>query len=258
MADESARLVLTDVPYNVSIAGHVTTGKHREFLMASGEMSNEAFGTFNRSWMQAALGHLADGGLIGTFIDWRGQPIVHSAAISQNLTPINLIVWAKTNAGMGSLYRSQHELLPLYKKGSAAHVNNIELGKNGRWRSNVWSYAGASSVRSDSRKGLEFHPTVKPTTMLQEAILDLTILRDIVLDPFAGSGSAFIAAQNAGRRCYGIELDPRYVDVAINRYKTVFGKATVLESTGESFESVAERREEERVSISPARERNRK
>ena len=135
--DGPARLVLTDEPYNVKIAGNVTGASHREFAMASGEMTNAEFLAFNDAWMAAVLPHLCDGGILGTFIDWRGLPTVDSAATKLGLVPLNLIVWAKTNAGMGSLYRSQHELLPLFKKGDAPHVNNVELGKRGRWRSNV-------------------------------------------------------------------------------------------------------------------------
>jgi DNA modification methylase len=243
--DESAQLVLTDEPYNVPIAGHVTKGEHREFAMASGEMSETEFGVFNGDWTGAAADHLCDGGLIGTFIDWRGFPIVHAAATSHGLVAVNLCVWTKTNGGMGSLYRSQHELFPLYKKGTAAHVNNIQLGKHGRWRSNVWCYPGASSVSSDSRKGLELHPTVKPVAMLTDAILDLTNRGDIVLDPFLGSGSTLIAAHGLGRRCFGIELDPRYVDVVLNRCKAVCGLSAILESSGENFDAVARRRHEE-------------
>ena len=126
--DELARLVLTDEPYNVPIAGHVTGGGHREFAMASGEMSDAEFRAFNEAWMAAVLSCLCDGGVFGTFIDWRGCPTVNAAAVKLGLKPLNLIVWTKTNAGMGSLYRSQHELLPLFKKGSAPHVNNVELG----------------------------------------------------------------------------------------------------------------------------------
>ena len=242
MGEHQARLVLTDEPYNVPVAGHVTKGDHREFLMASGEMSDEQFLAFNTAWIGAAVAHLRDGGMIGTFIDWRGYSVVHAAALQLGLTPVNLIVWTKTNAGLGSLYRSQHELFPLYKKGTAAHVNNIELGKNGRWRSNVWSYPGASSVGSDSRKGLMLHPTVKPAAMCADAILDLTNRGDIVLDSFLGSGSTLIAAHGVGRRCFGIEIDPRYVDVVINRYREVVGQSAILESTGETFEEVARRR----------------
>ncbi len=178
--DVPARFILTDEPYNVKIAGNVTGGAHREFAMASGEMTDAEFLAFNAAWMAAVLPYLCDGGVCGTFIDWRGYPTVFAAASKLRLIPLNLIVWAKTNAGMGSLYRSQHELLPLFKKGSASHLNNIELGKKGRWRSNVWTYPGASSLGSDARRGLKDHPTVKPTAMLEDALLDLTNRGDIV------------------------------------------------------------------------------
>jgi ParB/Sulfiredoxin domain/DNA methylase len=158
--DPPARLVLTDEPYNVKISGHVTGGQHREFAMASGEMTDAEFLAFNGVWMAAVLPCLCDGGIFGTFIDWRGLATVDSAAAKVGLVPLNLIVWTKTNAGMGSLYRSQHELLPLFKNGSGPHVNNVELGRRGRWRSNVWSYPGASSLGSDARRGLQDHPTV--------------------------------------------------------------------------------------------------
>jgi DNA modification methylase len=242
MREEQARLLFTDEPYNVPIAGHVTKGEHREFAMASGEMTEEQFLAFNHAWMTATLPFVCDGGLFGSFIDWRGYPTLHVAALQAGLTALNLIVWAKTNAGLGSLYRSQHELFALYKKGSAPHVNNIQLGKSGRWRSNVWNYPGASSVRSDSRKGLEFHPTVKPVEMCVDALLDLTNRGDIVLDPFLGSGSTLIAAETVGRRAFGIELDPRYVDVAVKRYQDKFGKPVTLESTGQTYEELAKHR----------------
>ena len=245
LGDQKVRLILTDEPYNVPIGGHVTKGDHPEFVMAHGEMSDAQFSAFNSAWMETSLAHLDDGGLIGTFIDWRGYPLVHAAAVSHGLAPINLCVWTKTNGGMGSLYRSQHELFPLYKKGTAAHVNNIELGKNGRWRSNVWCYPGASSVSSDSRKGLELHPTVKPAAMLTDAILDLSNRGEIVLDPSLGSGSTLIAAHGVGRRCCGIELDPRYVDVVLKRFHAAFGLSAILELTGETFDIVAQRRQQE-------------
>ena len=155
--------------------------------MASGEMSDAEFLAFNLAWMEAVLPCLCDGGVFGTFIDWRGYPIVHTAACRSGLVPLNLVVWAKSNAGMGSLYRSHHELLPLFKNGTAPHFNNIELGKKGRWRSNVWTYPGASSLGSDARRGLQDHPTVKPTVMIEDALLDLTNRGDIVMDPFLGS-----------------------------------------------------------------------
>jgi DNA modification methylase len=213
--DSPARLVLTDEPYNVAIARNVTGGVHREFLMASGEMSDAEFRAFNDDWMSAALPWLCDGGVFATFID---------------------------NAGMGSLYRSQHELLPLFKKGDSPHVNNIELGKKGRWRSNVWTYPGASSFGSDARRGLEDHPTVKPPTMLVDALFDLTNRREIVLDPFLGSGSTLIAAERTGRCCRGIELDPLYIDVILRRYQRETGESAVLEATGETFDELRENR----------------
>ena len=242
MAGDTARLVLTDVPYNVPIRGHVTGSNHREFAMASGEMSRAEFFAFNTDWIAAAERHLVDGGVLATFIDWRGYPTIHRAAEERGLDPLNLVVWAKTNAGMGSLYRSGHELLPLFRKGSAPHVNNVELGRHGRWRSNVWTCPGASSIGSDARQGLRSHPTVKPTALLQDAILDLTRRGEIVLDPFLGSGSTLMAAEKAGRVCRGIELDPLYVDTIVRRYQEVTGTAATLADTGETVEALARRR----------------
>jgi DNA modification methylase len=232
MTSAQARLLLTDEPYNVPIGGHVTGGNHREFAMASGEMSEAEFAAFNLAWMGAALPHLVDGGVFGTFIDWRSIHIVQRSVSELKLTPLNLIVWAKTNAGMGSLYRSQHELFPLFKKGDAAHVNNVGLGRGGRWRSNLWTYPGASSRNSDARKGLQDHPTVKPVALLADALLDLTARDEIVLDPFLGSGSTLMAAERTGRSCYGVEFEPRYVDLIVARYEDVTGKQAMREVDG--------------------------
>lgn len=195
-------------------------------------MRGAEFLKFNVDWLKAALSYIVDGGVIGTFIDWRGLPTVHTAAITLSLTPLNLIVWAKTNGGMGSLYRSQHELLPLFKKGAAPHVNNVELSKMGRWHSNLWTYPGASSLGSDARRGLKDHPTVKPVAMLQDALLDLAHRGDVVLDPFLGSGSTLIAADNTGRVCRGIELDSLYVDVIIRRWEALSGALAALMGNG--------------------------
>ena len=245
MGDAKARLLLTDEPYNVPVAGHVTGGAHREFVMASGEMSDVEFRAFNVAWIGASMPHLCDGGVLGTFIDWRGYPAAIAAALQLGLGPVNLIVWAKTNAGMGSLYRSQHELLPLFKKGKAAHINNVRLGKNGRWRSNVWTYPGASSLGSEARQGLQHHPTVKPVAMLEDALLDMTERSGVVLDPFLGSGSTLIAAEKTGRRCRGVELDPLYVDVILRRYEAITGRPILLESTGETYAELTDRRQRE-------------
>ena len=242
LGSRQARLVLTDVPYNVAIAGHVTGGDHREFAMASGEMSDEQFARFNDAWMAVAAGCLVDGGLLATFIDWRGLGSVNDAAHRLGLAQLNLIVWGKTNAGMGSLYRSQHELLPLFKKGSLAHRNNVKLGQNGRWRTNLWTYPGASTAGSDARRGLAHHPTVKPVAMLKDALLDVTDRGEVVLDPFLGSGSTLIAAEQTGRRCVGAEIDPLYVDLILRRFETATGTRAVHRDTGETFAAVADRR----------------
>ena len=242
MGDKLARAVFTDQPYNVAIAGHVTGGAHREFKMASGEMTSAEFDEFNVAWIEASLPYIMEGGLLATFIDWRGLPSVTAAAFAAGLAQINLVVWGKTNAGMGSLYRSQHELLPMFKKGSTAHVNNVDLGRKGRHRSNLWTYPGASSLGSDARQGLQQHPTVKPTAMLVDALMDFTNPGDIVIDPFLGSGSTLIAAEAAGRVCRGIEIDPMYVDVIARRFEEETGEAAVLESTGEPFKVLEQRR----------------
>ena len=251
MSDTQARIVLTDQRYNVPIVGHVTKTKHREFVMASGELNDDEFLAFNASWIGESLQHLCDGGLLGTFIDWRGYPAVHAAALANGLSPINLIVWAKDNGGKGSLYRSQHELLPLFKKGKARHVNNVELGKHGRWRSNVWRNPGTSSIGSQARNGLKYHPTIKPTAMLEEALLDLSDRGEIVLDPFLGSGSTIMAAENTSRRCRGVELDARYVDVIVHRFEALTGRSAHLQATGETFAELATRRATEAANSDP-------
>ena len=235
-----ARMVLTDEPYNVPNLGHVTRNeKHREFAMAHGEMSSEQFLTFNLSWMKQALACVLDGGLLATFIDWRSLNIVLQSADELQLALLNLIVWNKTNGGMGSLWRSQHELLPVFKKGNAAHINNVALGRFGRWRSNVWTYPGASSLGSDARSGLADHPTVKPVALLEDALLDVTDRGDVVLDPFAGSGSTLVAAERTGRRCRAIEIDGPYCDLIIRRWQGLTGKLATLAATGDSFDTVA-------------------
>jgi DNA modification methylase len=218
--EDEARLILTDEPYNVSCAGHVTSGDHREVSVGSGEMNDAEFRAFNTAWIGACLTYLCDGGLFATFIDWQGYPAVVAAALQLGLAPFDLIVWAKPNGGMGSLYRSQHELLPLFKKGKAPHINNVERGNKRRWRSNVWSYPGAR-LGSEARDGLQHHPTVKPVAMLEDALLDMTERGDIVIDPFLGSGSTLIACEKTGRRCRGVEVDPLYVEVVLRRYEAM-------------------------------------
>ena len=240
---ELASLVLTDEPFNVPNVGHVTSsGHHREFAMANGEMSAEDFMAFNHAWMSAATGRLVDGGLMATFIDWRSIELVLACGRQLGLPLLNLVVWAKSNGGQGSLWRSQHELLPFFKKGDAPHVNNIELGRHGRWRSNVWTYPGASSLGSDARDGLAHHPTVKPRALLEDALLDVTNRGDIVLEPFAGSGSTLMAAEAVGRICRAIEIDALYCDLTIQRWQQMTGQEARLSETQETFAQVRARR----------------
>lgn len=240
---EQARMVLTDEPYNVPNQGHVTSqAHHREFAMANGEMSRDEFEAFNATWMALCCTHLMEGGLLATFMDWRSVELVLKSARDLGLTLLNIVVWAKSNGGMGSVWRSQHELLPVFKKGEAAHVNNVELGKYGRWRTNVWTYPGASSLGSDAREGLIDHPTVKPRALLEDALLDVTNRGDIILEPFAGSGSTLMAAQSTGRICRAIEIDGLYCDVIIRRWQNMTGLAAILKETGETFNDVEGRR----------------
>ena len=243
LVGELARVVLTDTPYNVPNAGHVTSqAHHREFAMAAGEMSREEFAAFLRDWMAAADAHVVDGGLIATFIDWRSVELVLACGRELGLNLLNVIVWAKSNGGLGSFWRSQHELLPAFKKGVVPHVNNVELGRFGRWRSNLWTYPGASTLGSDARNGLADHPTVKPRTLLEDALLDVSHRDEIVLEPFAGSGSTLIAAETVGRICRAIEIDGIYCDVTIRRWQALTGEDAILAETGETFLSVSRRR----------------
>jgi DNA modification methylase len=244
---ELARVVLTDMPYNVPNQGHVTSqARHREFAMAAGEMSREEFAAFSRDWMAASAGHVLDGGLLATFIDWRSVELVLACGRELDLDLLNIVVSANSNGGQGGFWRSQHELLPVFKKGSAAHVNNVELGRFGRWRSNLWTYAGASTLGSDAREGLAVHPTVKPRALLEDALLDVSHRDEVVLEPFAGSGSTLIAAESVGRVCRAIEIDGLYRDVVVRRWQTMTGEEAMLAETGETFTEIERRRASER------------
>jgi DNA modification methylase len=246
LSGEQARLVLTDEPYNVPNVGHVTSqAHHREFAMAAGEMNREEFAAFNRAWMSSAAFYVLDGGLIATFIDWRSVELVLACGRDLGLNLVNIVVWSKSNGGQGSLWRSQHELLPVFKKGGEPPLNNVELGRFGRWRSNVWCYPGTSSVGSDAREGLAVHPTVKPRALLEDAPLDVSARDDIVLEPFAGSGSTLIAAEATDRICRAIEIDGLYCDGIVRRWQEMTGSEAVLEETGETFATVTGQRQHE-------------
>jgi len=239
LGSELAQMVITDAPFNVPIKGHVTSGNHREFAMASGEMTQAEFTAFLRSVFEVLAKFAVDGSIHYLFMDFRHMRELLDAANGIYSELLNLCVWTKTNGGMGSLYRSQHELVFVYKVGKARHINNVELGKNGRNRTNVWRYAGMNSFGKGRDKALAAHPTVKPVDLVADAILDCSERGGIVLDAFLGSGTMILAAEQTGRRGYGIELDPYYVDVSLERISAAVGAPAILVATGQTFAEVA-------------------
>jgi DNA modification methylase len=226
-----ASAAFTDPPYNVAIDGHVSGNgqiKHREFAMASGEMSVAEFTGFLTSGLSLICANTIAGGLIYTCMDWRHMLEMLTAGSAAGCGLTNLCIWAKSNGGLGSLYRSRHELIFVFKNGKEPHLNNIQLGRFGRNRTNVWNYHGVSNfTRKGTKRTLEYHPTVKPILLVSDAILDSTKRNDIVLDPFLGSGTTLLAAERTERRCYGIELDPLYVDTAIERWQRMTERQAV-------------------------------
>jgi DNA modification methylase len=235
---EKAAASFTDPPYNVKIDGHVS-GKgalhHREFPMATGEMSESQFTEFLHSALSDICRCTVPGALIYTCMDWRHMSETLAAGRSSGCQLLNLCVWAKSNGGMGSLYRSRHELVFVFRNGSEPHLNNIQLGRFGRNRTNVWNYAGGNAfARKGSNRNLELHPTVKPVLLVADAIQDSTHRNDLVFDPFLGSGTTLLAAERVGRRCYGIELDPLYVDTSVERWQRMTGQ-NALSRFGETY-----------------------
>jgi DNA modification methylase len=238
---EKAAGVVTDPPFNVKVDGHVSgngTKKHPEFAMASGEMSEGEFTGFLTQAFETLSPNLIPGAICYCAMDWRHMGEILAASRTVNWDFLNLCVWVKSNGGMGSFYRSRHELFFVFRNGKSPHVNNVQLGRFGRNRQNVWNYPGANAFR---RKGqadsLDLHPTVKPVALVADAILDSTNRNDIVLDPFAGSGTIFIAAERTGRRGYGIEIDGRYVDTAIERWERFTGRKAQT-AQGQTFAQV--------------------
>ncbi len=242
MGDEIARMVFTDPPYNVPVKGHITKRKSgaREFVMAAGEMSQSRFVEFLSETLGAAASHAMPGSIHYVFMDWRHMSEVMAAGLAVVGPLKNLIVWAKPNAGMGAFYRSQHELCFVFKKGDAPHINNFGLGGEGRYRTNVWRYPGASGFHADRASEAELHVTPKPVGMIADAIQDVSLRGDVVLDPFGGSGSTLIAAGRTNRRARLIELDPLYCDVICRRFIAEGGEV-MRESDGLSFDDVAAR-----------------
>jgi DNA modification methylase len=215
-----------DPPYNVRISGHANAkGRHREFAMASGEMSEAAFRSFLEETLGAAAQVSRDGAVHFVCMDWRHMDDVSAVGGDVYGELLNLCIWNKSNAGMGSLYRSKHELVFVFKVGTAPHFNAVELGRHGRNRTNVWDYASVNSLAGSRREDLALHPTVKPTALVVDAIQDVTRRGDLVLDSFLGSGTSLIACERSGRRFRGLEIDPAYVDVAIERWSAMTGGA---------------------------------
>jgi DNA modification methylase len=237
MDGRRATAIFTDPPYNDPIDGYVAGfGKvhHREFAMASGEMSEDEFIDFLFIIFQNLVHNSETGSLHFICLDWRHLPEMLAASRRAYTEFKNLCIWIKESGGQGSLYRSRHELVFVFKNGTAKHRNNIQLGRYGRYRTNVWEYPRVRFGDGDEQlSGL--HPTIKPAAMVADAILDATSRNDIVLDPFLGSGTTVIAAQRTGRICYGLELDPVYVDTTIRRWQTFTGHSAVHEASGRSF-----------------------
>ena len=220
-----------DPPYNLRLGGYaVSAGSHREFAMASGEMSQAEFRSFLTDTLGAAARVSRDGAIHFICMDWRHMDDVSAVGRTVYGERLNLCIWNKSNAGMGSLYRSKHELVFVYRVGTAPHLNMVELGRHGRNRSNVWDYASVNSLGGSRREDLALHPTVKPTGLVADAIMDVTRRGDLVLDLFLGSGTTLIAADRTGRHFRGLDIDPAYVDVAIDRWSARTGLEPRLEA----------------------------
>lgn len=232
LGGELAQMVITDPPYNVPIEGHVSglgKVKHGEFAMASGEMSESQFISFLTIACAQMAGHSTNGSMHFIFMDWRHIAELLAAGKTSFSELKNICIWNKDNGGMGSLYRSKHEMVAVFKHGTEPHINNVALGKHGRYRTNVWNYRGVNTLRNGREDELAMHPTVKPVRMLADAILDCSNPKGLILDPFGGSGSTLLAAERTGRCARLIELEPKYVDVTIARWEKATGLKAVRE-----------------------------
>jgi DNA modification methylase len=255
LTGEAVRAAFTDPPYNVVIEGNASPSRaHGEFVQASGEMSDDEFTTFLSKSLGQISRVLVDGGLAYVCMDWRHMTHVMEAAGAADLSLLNLCVWDKGWGGMGSFYRSQHELVFVLRKGTVANINNIQLGKNGRNRPNVWAYKGVTGAGADKARERAMHPTVKPLALVKDALLDCTGKGDIILDLFGGSGTTLVAAEKIGRRARLMELDPKYADVIIRRWEAMSGKEAIHATLGLSFRSLGFGRPETAVPA-PARVR---
>lgn len=247
MNGEKAAAVFTDPPYGCKIDGHVSglgKVKHREFEVGAGEMTDDEFANFLRQICRQLAAHTVSGSVHYLCIDWRKVQALLSVGSAVYDALLNIAVWQKTSPGMGSFYRSQHELICIFRNGNTQHRNNVALGRFGRNRTNCWSYPSINAFArqtEEGRLGL-LHPTVKPVALVADALLDCTARGDLVLDGFLGSGTTVIAAEKVGRRCCGVELDPLYVDVIVRRWQLYSGDQAIHAETGLTFDDLAAQR----------------
>ena len=247
---ERAQLVFVDPPYNVPIRGHVSGKgriKHREFAQASGEKTLAQFTKFLEECLGQLAEHSEDGSIHFVCTDWRHLDEMLTAGRRTYRELKNLVVWNKTNAGMGTFYRNQHELILVWKYGRGKHINNFGLGEHGRNRTNVWTYAGANAFGHSRLSDLEMHPTVKPVALVADAIRDCSHRGDLVLDSFGGSGSTLIACEKTERKARLIELDPAYCDLIVRRWQKLAGKKAIHAESGMAFEAITSRKGTERA-----------
>ncbi len=244
IASRHANLVFVDPPYNVPIEGNVSGNgsiHHSEFAMASGEMNEAEFVAFLSTSLRLLARHSTNGSIHFICMDWRhaGELLAAGNQIYESL--LNLCVWVKNNGGLGSFYRSRHELIFVFKNGGGPHRNNIQLGRYGRNRTNIWEYPNVSALSPNGDEGnlLALHPTVKPVALIADALLDCSARGEIVLDTFLGSGSTLIASERVGRVCFGMEIEPQYVDVAIHRWQRHTGDRAIHSPTGKCFDELA-------------------
>jgi DNA modification methylase len=233
--EAQASAAFTDPPYNVKIQGHVSgTAKHKEFAHASGEMTPAQFEAFLLKGCEVLFRHLKTNSVAFVCMDWRHIQNLLNASGAAGFELLNIAVWTKTNPGMGSFYRSAHELVAVFRRQGDTHRNNIELGRHGRSRSNVWSYRGVN-VFGAERHLLNSHPTPKPSALVADAIRDVTVPGEIVFDAFLGSGTTLIAAHRTKRRCYGTEIEPTFVDLSIRRWQLETGLDAIRLADGANF-----------------------
>lgn len=251
MQNRKAAMVFIDPPYNVPIDRHVGglgSIKHREFAMASGEMTTSEFTDFLARAFRPLIRYSVDGSIHYVCGDWRHLREFLDAGDQSYSEFKNLCIWAKDNAGMGSFYRSQHELVFVWKSGHKEHCNNFQLGQYGRYRTNLWTYGGGNSFSRNTDEGnlLELHPTVKPVALVADAVMDVSRRGEIILDSFLGSGSTLIACERTGRTCYGIEIDPVYVDTVVRRWQRFTGLTATHAVSGRSFSELEQEANDER------------